>query len=185
LPTTSSAEDFSNGLKAASAERHPVGLAAAVDLDVEAGGEGVDDRRADAVQPAGGRVVARVELSARVELRVHDLDAGQPDSRHLVHGDAAAVVAHLDRAVRVEDHVDAARRAGEGLVHGVVDDLPQAVHEAAGVRRSDVHPGALAHGGQTLEDREVACGVLGGGSGIHAHDRRSPDPRYPSGATAA
>ena len=50
--------------------------------------------------------------------------------------------------------------AGQGLVDGVVDDLPQAVHETALVGRADVHARALAHGLEALEDLEVARGVV-------------------------
>ena len=49
---------------------------------------------------------------------------------------------------------------GEGLVDGVVDDLPQAVHEAAGVGGADVHARPLAHGLQSFEDQQV-LGVVG------------------------
>ena len=49
------------------------------------------------------------------------------------------------------------RRAGQGLVHAVVDDLPEAVHEPPGVRRADVHAGSLAHGLESFEDEEVAA----------------------------
>src|SRR5690606_20223169 len=52
---------------------------------------------------------------------------------------------------------------GQRLVHRVVDDLPQAVHEAARVRGADVHAGTLADGVQAFEDRQMACGVVGGG----------------------
>ena len=50
---------------------------------------------------------------------------------------------------------------GQGLVHAVVDDLPEAVHQATGVGGSDVHPGPLADRLEALQDQEV-CGVVGG-----------------------
>src|SRR5699024_1211433 len=69
------------------------------------------------------------------------------------------------------------------LVDGVVQDLPQAVHEAAGVRRADVHARALADGLQALEDLEVA-GVVGGfrrgGGRGHAWDPTGPTARIPA-----
>ena len=129
----------------AAAEAHRVGLAAAVDLDVEPRGERVDHRGADAVQAAGGGVGAAAELAAGVQLGEDHLDAGQPGARLDVDRDAAAVVAHLDRAVAVQDDLDAVAVAGEGLVDGVVDDLPEAVHEAAASRSSRCTcPGACA-----------------------------------------
>src|SRR4029078_11346982 len=61
------AGDVGERARLAAPEAHRVGLPAAVDLDVEARGERVDDRGADAVQTAGCRVGATAELPARVE----------------------------------------------------------------------------------------------------------------------
>lgn len=96
-----------------------------------------------------------------------DLDAGQARAGLDVDGDASAVVADLDGPVAAEDDLDVGAHAGQGLVDRVVDDLPEAVHEAALVGRADVHAGALAHGLEALEDLEVAGGVVAvaGGSG--------------------
>ena len=49
----------------------------------------------------------------------------------------------------------------ERLVDGVVDDLPEAVHEPARVGRADVHAGALADRLESLEDGEMAGGIVG------------------------
>ncbi|GGF32570.1 hypothetical protein GCM10011519_02470 [Marmoricola endophyticus] len=48
----------------------------------------------------------------------------------------------------------------ERLVDAVVDDLPQAVGQTAGVGRADVHARALADGLEPLEYEEV-LGVVG------------------------
>ena len=143
-------------------ERHRPRLAAAIDLDVEALGERVDDGCTDTVQTTGRRVRSAAELAAGVQLGEDDLDAGQPGARFDVDGDAAGAVAHLDAAVGVQDDVDARAMAAEGLVDGVVDDLPQAVHEAARVGRPDVHAGALADRFEPLQHLEMMGGVLGG-----------------------
>src|SRR5690606_27332875 len=71
-----------------------------------------------------------------------------------------AVVAHLHRAVGVQHHVDAGAEPAEGLVDGVVDDLPHAVGEAAAVGRPDVHPGTLADRLEPFQDREMPRGVV-------------------------
>ena len=60
----------------------------------------------------------------------------------------------------MEDDVDLLRKPHQRLVHGVVDDFPETVHEASAVRRADVHAGALADGIQTLEHREMLGGVV-------------------------
>ena len=176
LPTTSSTEPSTNGSKTdgrvrlgagvlepaglAAAEGHLVGLAAAVHLDVQAGGQGVDHRGADAVQAAGGGVGAAAELAAGVQLGEDHLDAGQPGFRFDVHGDAAAVVVDLHGVVGVQDDLDVVAEAGEGLVDGVVDDFPEAVHEAAGVRGADVHARALADGLEAFQHGEMPGGVI-------------------------
>ena len=161
----------------AAAEAHFVGLPAAVDLDVEAGGEGVDDGGADAVEASGGRVGAAAELAARVELGVDDLDAGQALAGDDVNGDAAPVVCDGGGVVGVQAHVDGVAVSLEGLVDGVVNDLPQAVHEAPVVGGADVHAGALAHGLEPLEDREVARVVVGCVGRSHVVHHRRPCPR--------
>lgn len=56
---------FSEDAGDAAAEADRMRLAAAVHLDVQPGGQGVDDRGADTVQTAGGRVRAAAELSMR------------------------------------------------------------------------------------------------------------------------
>jgi hypothetical protein len=140
-------------------EAHRVGLAAPVDLDVEPLGQGVDHGRADPVQTAGRRVAAAAELAARVELGEDHLDPGEAGAGLDVDRDAAAVVAHLDGAVVVQHDIDVGAVLPQRLVDGVVDDLPQAVHEAAAVGGPDVHPRSLAHRLEALEHLEVACAV--------------------------
>ncbi len=136
-----------------------------VDVDVHPRREGVDDRESHAVQTAGRDVGATAELAAGVELGRDHLDAGEPGLGLLVGRDAATVVVDLHGVVRVEGDLDPVGRAGQRLIDAVVDDLPQAVHEATGVGRADVHAGALAHRLESLEDEEVGrvVGVVGDG----------------------
>lgn len=138
-----------------------MGVPHAVDLDVQARRECVHHGRAHAVQAAGGGVRAAAELAAGVQLGHDDLDTGEAGFGLDVHGDAAAVVPHLDGAVVVQDDVDVVAVAPEGLVHGVVDDLPEAVHQATTVGGPDVHARALSHGLEPFEDEQVPRGVVG------------------------
>ena len=146
----------------ASVERHRPRLAAAIDLDVESLRQRVDDGCPDTVQTAGRRVRPAAELAARVQLGEDDLDAAESRARLDVHGDAARAVAHLDAAVGVQDDLDARAVAAERLIDGVVDDLPEAVHEPARVGGPDVHAGALADRLEPLQHLEMMGGVLGG-----------------------
>ena len=81
-------------------------LAVAPDPQLQLARQRVDDGDADAVQAAGYLVGILVEFSAGMQLG-HD-DLGRRDAFALVDVDrnAAAVVAHGDRAVGVEDDFD-------------------------------------------------------------------------------
>jgi hypothetical protein len=91
--------------------------------------------------------------------------------RPVLDRDAAAVVVHLHGAVAVQGDLDQVRRPGQRLVDAVVDDLPDAVHQAPGVGRADVHARALAHRLEALQDEEVpgvvrvVDGAASGGAG--------------------
>ena len=61
----------------------------------------------------------------------------------------------------MQDDLDVIAVTREGLVDGVVDDLPHAVHEAALVGRADVHARPFADGLEALEDGEMAGHVVG------------------------
>ena len=164
-------------------EAHGVRLAVAVDLDVEPGGQGVDHRRPDAVQAAGGRVGAAAELAPGVQAGHDDLDPGQPGARLDVDRDAAAVVPDLDRAVRAQIDLDPGAVAAQRLVDGVVDDLPQAVDQPPGVGGPDVHARPLADRLQTLQYQEVPGGIgvrleLAVAAGVQGLGHRS---RLPAG----
>ena len=134
-------------------------LAAAVDLDVEARRQRVDDGGADAVQPAGGGVRAAAELAAGVQPGQHDLDAGQTGLRLDVDRDAAAVVAHLDARVGVQDDLDVSPCPASASSTALSMISHMQCMQPAGVGRPDVHARALAHGLEPLEDGEMPGGV--------------------------
>ena len=146
-------------------EGDPEDVALLVDLGVEPGRQRVDHGRADAVQATGHLVAAAAELAAGVQLGEHELDRGLALGRVDVGGDAATVVGDADAAVGEQRHVDGVGVAGQRLVDGVVDDLPDQVVQAALTGGADVHAGALAHRLEALEDGDLAGVVLGPGRG--------------------
>ena len=131
-----------------------VDLAVAAHLDLEPFAQRVDARHADAVQAAGNLVAVVVELAAGVQHGQHDLDGRLLLRRVHVHGNAAAVVVDRHRPVGVDDHLDVLAVAGQRLVDGVVDDLVDAVMQAAHAGVADVHRGALADRVHAVEDRD-------------------------------
>ncbi len=138
-----------------------VDLAAATDLCDEPLGQGVHDRHADAVQPAGDLVAVAAELAAGVQLRQHDRQRRQSLLRHDVDGDARSVVAHGHGVVRMQRHVDPVVASCEGLVDAVVDHLVDEMVEPAGARRADVHARSEADRLEPFEDGDVLGCISG------------------------
>ena len=169
------ARDFQRRLGDAVPEANQVLAARTPDAQLQPFGQRVDHGNADPVQAARNLVGILVEFTARVELG-HD-DLGRRDFLLGVQigRNAAAVIAHRDRAVAVEDHVDPVAIAGERLVDGVVHHLVDHVVEAgAVVGIADVHARALAHGIEPAQDldRIGVIGFLGdfcGGRGLGVH----------------
>ena len=148
-------------------------LAVAPDPQLQLARQRVDDGDADAVQAAGDLVGILVEFSARMQLGHDDLGGGNAFALVDVDGNAAAVVAHGDRAVGVEHDFHRAGMARQRLVDGVVDDfIDHVVQAAAVIGVADIHAGPLAHGVEALQnpDRFRAIfdgnGMLGFGESI-------------------
>ena len=120
----------------------------------------VDHADAHAVQTAGHLVAAAAELAAGVEHGEHRGDGRQLLAGRGVGRDAAAVVLDADTAVGQERDHDAVAVAGQRLVDGVVDDLPDQVVQPALTGRADVHARALADRLETLEDLDRGRVVL-------------------------
>ena len=147
-------------------ERHKVNLAVSVNLGFEPFGEGVDALGADAVKTAAEFVGALTEFAAGVEVGQHELNGRNLPLRVHVDRNAAAIVADGTRAVGVDGHIDVRAETGQMFVDRVVEDLVNAVMQAAFVGVADVHPRPLAHRFQTLklvDLRRAVCRILGQG----------------------
>ena len=147
------ADDHQRRHRVAMGELDVMLLAVAPDPQLQLARQRVDHGDADAVQAAGNLVGILVEFSARMQLG-HD-DLGRRDAFALVDVDrnAAAVVAHGDRAVGIEHDFHRGGVAGQRLVDGVVDDFVDHVMQAGAVIGvADIHAGPLAHGIQPLQN---------------------------------
>ena len=153
------AHDLDRALRHTALEALLVDLPVAVHLRKEPFGERVHDGGADAVEAAGDLVAGAAELPAGVELREDRRQRGLVRALHRVDRDPAAGVAHRDRVVRVDRHVDQVVLALQRLVDGVVHDLVDEVVEAARAGRADVHARAQPDRLEALEDGDVFCGV--------------------------
>src|SRR5690606_27565623 len=113
---------------------------------------------------AGDLVGVVVELPTRVEHGHDDLGGGTALFRVDVHGDAATVVLHRDRPIRMDGDGDFRTVIGQGLVDGVIHYLEHHVVQAGTVIRvADVHTRALAHRIQAFQYLDIR--------GIVAHIR--------------
>ena len=122
----------------------------------------VDDAGADAVESAGGLVVAGLELAAGMQRRENHLERALLRLRMLVDRNAATVVCDCDRgAVLVQCDGDVRGIAVHRLVYRVVEDLPDEVVQAGAADAADVHARALADGFEAFEDGDVFRGVSG------------------------
>src|SRR6266511_3130032 len=115
--------------------------AVAADLYAQPLGEEVDDRRADAVQPAGDLVGVAIEFGARVQVGHDEFGGGTFFGRMHIDGNSTPVVFNGDRIVQVDRDVDLVAEAGQGFIYAVVHDLINEVMQAYLTVRADVHRG--------------------------------------------
>ena len=76
--------------------------------------------------------------------------------------DAAPVVAHRDRAVRIELEIDKRRVSRDRLVHRVVEQFGDEMMHPGLVGAADVHAGASAHRFEAFEDLDILGGIIVG-----------------------
>jgi hypothetical protein len=166
-PVRRTAEILELALGDAALEHLAIELLAARHFDLDALGQRVDHRDADAVQAARGRIGLGVELAARMQ-RGHDhFERGLlREFRMRVDRNAAAVVDHRDVTVGRELHLDPVGMAVDRLVHRVVDDLGEQMVQRLLVGAADIHAGPAAHRLQSLQHLDVA-GRIAGLGGFH------------------
>ncbi len=142
-------------------EAHVMFGAVAPDAQIQPFRQRVHHRDADAVQAARYLVGILVELTAGMQLG-HD-DLGRRDALFLVDvdRDAAAIVAHADRAVAIQLDLDLVAPAGQAFVDGVVDHLIDHVMQARPVIGvADIHAGTLAHGVQPAQHLDAVSAII-------------------------
>src|SRR5690606_22469506 len=153
-----------------------VNPAAALDLHLQPLGERVDHGHAHTVQAAGNLVPAVLtEFAAGVQRSQHGFHRGAPGLGMDAHGNAAAVVDDGQRAVLVDDDVDAVAIARHRLVDAVVDHLYEQVVQPARVGAADVHSRPPAHGFQAFEDLDL-LGLVGLLEPFSLQSRKPPFP---------
>ena len=120
------------------------------------------------MQPTGGVINLTAEFAAGVKRR-HDHFERRfvPELRMRVHRNAAAVVAHGEHVVGLQLDLDARGAAGDGLVHGVVENLGGEMVQRVLVGAADVHARPPPHRLEPFQHLDIARGVA-----VRAHGRR-------------
>jgi hypothetical protein len=155
------ADHFERRHRVAMREFDEMFLAVAPDPQLQLARQRVDHGDADAVQAARHLVGVLVEFSAGVQLGHDDLGRGNAFALVNVDGNAAAVIAHGDGIVGVEDDFDQRCMAGERLVDRVVDDLVDHVMQTGTVIGvADIHARPLAHGIEAFQDPDRFSAVF-------------------------
>ena len=147
------ADHRERGERVAMGEFDEMFLAVAPHPQLQFARQRVDDGNADAMQAAGHLVGILVEFSAGMQLRHDDFGRGNAFALVDVDGNAAAIVAHGDRPVGIEDDLDRGRVTRKRFVDGVVDDFVHHVVQAAAiVGVADIHARPLADGIEALQN---------------------------------
>ena len=122
--------------------------------------ERVDHARADAVETAGGLVIALLELSAGMENGEDHLERRFSGLGMHIDRNPAPIVFDTDRgAVLVQRDADVRRVPVHRLVDRVVEHFPDQMVKAGRADATDVHAGALTNGLEAFENGDVFCGV--------------------------
>ena len=113
--------------------------------------QGVDDRYANPVQPAGYLVRVVIKFTAGMQNGHDDLGRRAALFRVQVNRYAAAIIADRNGFIRMDRDRDRVAMTGERLIDGVVDNLEDHVVQAGAVISvADVHARPFSNGLQAL-----------------------------------
>ena len=127
--------------------------------------KGVNAGNAYAVQTARYLVAGIVKLAAGMQLGHDHLNSRHAFLGMNIHRNAAAIVAHGNAVVSVQNDGNPRTVASHGFVNGVVHHFVNKVVQATRVRGANVHGRALAHGREPFQNgngRGVVAAVTGG-----------------------
>ena len=124
-------------------------------LNGQAFGQGIDDRRAHAVQAAAGLVGIVVKFAAGMERSENDTLGADAQFVH-TDRDAASVVRYRTGPVRFQCDGDRIAEARQVFVHRVVHDLIDQVIQSPGGYRADIHARPGPDRFQAFQDPDAA-----------------------------
>ena len=112
------------------------------------------------MQTARGSVRRVTEFRAGMQFGQHHFHTGKFGFRLDVNRDTAAVIGHFHGTVAVQRHNDMIADSRKSLIDGIIDDLPQAVHQTLAIGGADIHARALTHRVKTFKHGKTTCAVI-------------------------
>ena len=132
-------------------EFHVVNFAVTRHFHLKPVRERIDAFGADTMQSARVFVGALAKLAAGMKIGEHEFHGGNLELGMNIHGNSTPVVANGDRSIHVNSHVDLFTKAGQVLIHGVVQHLEYAVVKSAFIGIAYIHPGTFSHCFEALQ----------------------------------
>jgi hypothetical protein len=126
-----------------------------VNMHLEPGGQGVDNRNAYPVKPSGNLVAALVELAAGVQLGHNNFKGAYILPGMKIYRDTAAVVGYANNVSLFDTNVDLAAVTGKSFVYTVIDNLIDQMVKSVGACCPYVHTGTFPDGFQALENLDI------------------------------
>ncbi len=104
------------------------------------------------MKSAGGCVRSATKFSTSVQFSHYNFNASQACLGFLINRDTTAIVVHFDRSIGFKINFNFLAMTSERFIYRVIDDFPEAVHEATRIGCTDIHTWALANGVETFKD---------------------------------
>ena len=139
-----------------------IDLAFMADLHLEIRGKRIHNGCSDTVETAGYLVSAATELPAGMKHREDNLHSRLAGLRIDPDRDAASVIRHRDRIIRMDDDADMRTVAGKRLIDRIVHNLIDKVMQASRRSRTNVHPRPLSDCLKSFQDLDLVRPVLTG-----------------------
>ncbi len=73
---------------------------------------------------------------------------------------STSIICDSNGIIRIDRYVNGITESCQRLIHGIVDDLPQAMHKPLGIRGTDVHARTLAYRVEPFENGKILCAVI-------------------------
>src|SRR5208283_2921548 len=154
------ADNFQFAARFAADKRYQIDFTVPRHLGFEPFRESVNALCTYAMEPTRKFVRPLPEFTARMQVGEDELNRRHLKFRMHFDRNSAPIVANGDRAVDMDSYIDARAKPGEMFVNRVIENLKNAVVQAALIRISNVHSGPFSNRLQALEFVNLRSAVI-------------------------